>query len=168
MKEDLERDLDLLSLAEGGAALSAQRKAELESAIADSPELAAQFEATRLVLEYVDQMPMPEPSMSFGSRLERRLDAIDEAREHPWWHRWMPTAPMGWALGAVAAAAVAAIIAVTPPPRTRTPGGAGFAQVELLEVAENLELFQDFDVIDHLDVLDDLDVIEQLEAGEPG
>ena len=36
MKDDLERDLDLLALAEGGASLSQERRQQLESEIAAS------------------------------------------------------------------------------------------------------------------------------------
>ena len=87
MKDDLQRDLDLLALAEGGDSLSAERKADLEREVAASPELAARLKATRLVVQFVDEMPSAAPSPNFAARLERRLDEVDESRQTSWWRR---------------------------------------------------------------------------------
>ena len=166
MKDDLERDLDLLALAEGGASLSQERRQQLESEIAASEDLAARYEATRLVLKHVDQMPVSGPSYGFSQRLERRLDAIDEARARGWFS-WLRTPARSWAAAAAAAAAVALAV-VFVGNGTPRPKPVALAQVELLSVAENLELLQNLDVIEQLDILEDLDVIESLETEEPG
>ncbi|MEL7372392.1 MAG: hypothetical protein AAFN74_25940, partial [Myxococcota bacterium] len=65
MTKEQERDLELLALAEGGDALTPQRRAELKAAIDASPELAEHYEATRLVLSFVDQMAPEAPSVDF-------------------------------------------------------------------------------------------------------
>ncbi len=172
MTDDLERDLDLMALAEGGKSLTPERKKQLESAIADSAELAARYEATRLVLEHVDHMPDAAPSMGFSKRLERRLDAIDHERSRGW-GRWLslpswPT-PTIWA-SAVAVAATGLFLLVRSPrpgPSTDRPGP--LAQVELLEVAENLDLLRNLEIVEQLDILEDLEIIESLDAEDgPG
>ena len=173
MKDDLERDLDLLALAEGGESLSPERRAQLEAAIQESPELAAQYEATRLVVQYVDHIPLSESSPSFVRGLESKLDAVDERRTRSTWHRWFTVDPMSWRfVGGAGLAAAAAVLAAILwlPPSTVNPGldSRATAQLELLDVAENLELLEDLDIAEHLDVLDDLDVIAALDEEESG
>lgn len=166
MSEDIQQDLDLLALAAGDDSLSLEKKAELEAAIAKSEALAARYAATQAVVEFVDQLPIQEPSLQFAARLERRLDAIDARAKRPWWTRWQswPEAAPRWAAAAAVAAAGAGAVFVWPSPE-REPVPAVVAQVELLE---DLELWRDFDVIEQLDVLEDLEVIEELEGQEPG
>ncbi len=180
---DQQRDLDLLALADGGEQLTPERRAELERAIAESSELAAQYEATRKVAAFVDQLPSTEPSPGFAGSLERKLDAIDHRQRTPWWSRWSEVlAPSSaesgfhwrWATaaGAVAVAVAWALWAGMGSMPSSDPDASGsvaaLAHLELLEVAEHLELLEDFDVVEQLDVLEDLEVIESLELGEPG
>ena len=168
MNDDAQRDLDLLALADGGTDLTPQRKAELEAQIAQSPELAAKYEATRLVAEFVDTLPATEPSPAFAARLEKRLDSIDEARARGWqrWLQWLEPPTFRWAMAGAVAAALAIALSVWP--SSDSPKDRVVAQAELLEVAEDLELFTDFDVVEQLDVLDDLDVIAALDAEDQG
>ena len=171
-KDDLERDLDLMALAEGGDSLTPERKRQLESAIADSAELAAQYEATRLVLDHVDHLPNAEPSLGFSKRLERRLDAIDHERTRGW-RRWLSfpswPRPVAWASGLAVAAALALLLIRVPNPGPSPARRGALAQLELLEVAEDLELLRNFEVVEQLDVLEDLEIIEALDAEDgPG
>ena len=168
MNDDLERDLDLMALAEGGDKLSPRRRAELKAAIDASPALTEQFEATRLVVQFIDQMPSSDPSPAFSAQLQRRLDTIDEARSQSWWQSWLAWPRPVWAGGALAAVAAGAVVFLSLPAQPPPAVPQALAQAELLDVAENLDLLEDFDVIEQLDVLEDLEVIEDLDSGEPG
>jgi catechol 2,3-dioxygenase-like lactoylglutathione lyase family enzyme len=171
---------DLGAMAEGGARLLPERKAELEAHVKSCIVCKSAIEECKKLYAALEGLPLVEPSPAFDRALFAKLDEIDRVKEASLTERLRAffTVPRFALAGGAVAAAVIAVILTRPggeDPNTHEELARGEAAAlvesgeDAIELAENLDLLKDLDAIENLDVIDDLEVIAEAgEEKEPG